>query len=375
MMDNLPPSFSQQIQIDQLFWQQVLNLVNYNKTHEQQKAIFFQRLFVVLYHVGLLVKEAPTSNYSYAKISCLPLVCYLSHGYDFNLVMDKKTFHGLISFLCQGELLTNNQPYQESRYIANNKDIAKLKQQLLYKSSTHSNSAKLERKNSNSMSYDEYILDWAMAEDKLQLRMAISKSLMGKVHLTLSLHGYPYSWDIQKPENHPHPLLQHHKEQEKQYGREFLIPHPKLGIKGELTQTELEYISQMPFSFAILVQPPTQHQEAELDSNILPPLDIFLQNLIALEARACFSQLIIAKYQAYKNIDINHYRQRRDAINKWLGSISDNDSTGLLDIQRKLLENQFLPYTTEQQKIIHTELIDPLITLLVKELMAIIKLL
>jgi hypothetical protein len=377
-MNDTQASFSQQIQTDQLFWQTMLNSANHLAADELSKALFLQRLFVVLYHVGLLVKETLTGNYYYAKTSSLPLVCYLSHGKNICLSMEKDTFQDFISFLCTGQLVgENNRPFNEVLYVANNKNMAQLKHLLLYKRPTNATSIASTWKNHANVSHEIYVFTWRIANGELSLYMKITKELFGKIHLTITLQGYPHGWQFYSmaPESLPHRLLQQHQAAENQQGKQFLIPHPKIGIKGELTKTELNYISQMPFTFDILAKPPTEHQEAELDSNVLLPLDAFYQQLTSVEAREFFQQFIRMQYKAYKALDITNYIARRDFLNQWIGKMADDQPNSLIKLQRNLLAQNFPPYTIEQQKTIHTQLIDPLLTTVVKELMALIKLL
>ncbi len=377
-MNSIPTSFLQQTQTDQLFWQTVLNSGNYLTASEQQKALFLQRLFVVLYHVGLLVKETLSSNYYYAKTSSLPLACYLSHGKNICLTMNKDTLHDFISFLCTGHLVDENHtPFNEALYIANNRELAQLKQLLLYKKPANATSFALAWKSNPNVSHEAYVFNWRIANEELNLQIVIAKELFGKIHMTITLQGYPHCWQFYSAASidQPHPLLQQHKEAENRQGKQFLIPHPKIGIKGELTRTELNYISQLPFTFDILAKPPTEHQEAELDSNMLLPLNIFYEQLASIEAKAFFHQFIITQYKAYKALDIANYSARRDFLNQWIGKMSGNQQDGLLKLQHNLLAQNFAPYTIEQQKTIHRQLIDPLLTTVVKELMALIKLL
>lgn len=373
-MNTLQTSFSQQINTDILYWQQKLNLDHYPQNYDQQKALFLQRLFLVLYHAGLLVKETYTSHYIYAKNSSLPLVCYFSHGCPIKLSMETTTFPHLLNFLYYGQLLAQTQTYQEQLYIADDKETAELNQRLLYKNSAKLSTKPFTWQNTVSSGQEDYSLCWQTATESLILKLIVSKRSTTEILLTLWLQGYPHLFEFYE-QKQAHPLLQAHKAEEQANGKEFLIPHPLFGIKGELSQAELVYISQIPFSFEILAQAPTEHQEADLNSKLLPPLTVFYQSLQATEAQACFNQFILEQYKAYTNLKLNQHLERRDFIKQWLGNLTDTTAISLLTMQRDLLAKQFLTYSAAQQHTIHTQLIDPLIRLLTKELMVIIKLL
>jgi|GEM_PF-2098839 len=358
------------IQADLSFWQDLLALDE--NSSDKLQILFMQRLFIILFHVGLLIKETPNSVYHYAKSSSLPLACYLNHGNTIVLSMDKCTFDDLLTYLCTGKLIQDD--FIHELYIGHSKYSASIAQQLLYKHPVSPSSSKLPwQAQANQQAY--YIFSWSILGGELNLHLQVSSEAGNKKRLSLNLQGYPHAWPFYGSElaHLEHPLFIQHRHLEQQKGRNFFMPHPKVGIRGELTQTELSYICQMPFTLEILAKPPTEHQEADLNSHLIPPLEIFLQRLRSYQAQEVFQQYILKNYQAYKALEIEDYSARRNFLNNWIGDVNRDDRQSLLYLERELHAARFSPYNPEQQKVIHAELIDPLLALVARELMAIIK--